>query len=236
MHLGTHHPPGQGPGLLALPCLLPEHSVCHRSPRGWTDRGTLLPALQVEVKISLNTSRIESCKYTGHKDQCLYLGSKVTLDIASARLTSLVNGIAFTLDFSVIERLSFRLRTSTSKWKMPSFALWNHSLVFMDYSQGLFVIEMIHAETKSNVKSPGNRYFIFQLLLSVASGKACTDFLPWEPKSINCYRTFLTAGKLGRTTSPSIIWFITQSFQLTVTVMPQKSPATVFLIPWESFS
>lgn len=66
----------------------------------------------------------------------------------------------------------------------------------MGYSQGLFVIELINAEIKSNVKSPGNSYFIFRLLLSVASGKAYTYFFPWEPKSINCYSKFLTAGEL----------------------------------------
>jgi len=44
----------------------------------------------------------------------------------------------------------------------------------MDYSQALFVIEMINADIKFNVKSPGNSYFIFQLLHSVASGKAYT--------------------------------------------------------------
>lgn len=158
-----------------------------------------------KVKISLNISRIQSCNHIGHKDQCLYLGSEVKLDSPSVCLTLLVNSIAFTLNFSVIERLSFRLRTSTSKWKMSSFALWNHSFVFMDYSQGLFVIEMINAEIKSDVKSPGNNYFIFQLLLSVASGKPYTYFLPWEAKSISCYRQFLTAGNLRWTTSHSII-------------------------------
>lgn len=153
------------------------------------------------------------------------------LDIPSVHLTLVVNSIAFTLNFSVIERLPFRLRTSTSKWKMSSFALWNHSLVFMDYSQGLFVIEMINAEIKTNVKSPGNSYFVFQLLLSVASGKAYTYFLPWEPKAVNCYSKFLTAGKLRWTTSHSIIWFITQSFQLTVIIIPQKSPTMPFFFP-----
>lgn len=106
----------------------------------------------------------------GHKEKCLYPESEVKLSIASVCLTLLVNITASTLNFSVIERLPFRPRMSTSKWKMSSFALWNHSFVFMDYSQGLFVIEMINAEIKSNVKSPGNSYFIFQLLLSVTSG------------------------------------------------------------------
>lgn len=123
-----------------------------------------------EVKISPKFSRIQSFKHIGHKEKCLYPESEVKLRIASVCLTLLVNITASTLNFSVIERLPFRPRMSTSKWKMSSFALWNHSFVFMDYSQGLFVIEMINAEIKSNVKSPGNSYFIFQLLLSVASG------------------------------------------------------------------
>lgn len=149
-----------------------------------------------KVKIGFTVFRIQSCKHIVHKDNCLYLGSEVKLGIPSVHLTLLVNSISFPLNFSVIERLPFRLRTSTSKWKMSSFALWNHSLAFMGYSQGLFVIELINAEIKSNVKSPGNSYFIFQLLLSVAPGKAYTYFFPWEPKSINCYSKYLAAGEL----------------------------------------
>lgn len=123
-----------------------------------------------KIKPSSNFSRIQSFKHIGPKEKCLYPGSEVKLNIASVCLTLLANITASTLNFSVIERLPFRLRMSMSKWKMSSFALWNHSFVFMDYSQGLFVIEMINAEIKSNVKSPGNSYFIFQLLLSVTSG------------------------------------------------------------------
>lgn len=121
------------------------------------------------VKISPNFSRIQSFKHIGHKEKCLYPGSEAKLNIALVCLTLLVNITASTLNFSVIERLPFRSRMSMGKWKMFSFALWNHSFVFMDYSQGLFVIEMINAEIKLNVKSPGNSYFIFQLLLSVTS-------------------------------------------------------------------
>lgn len=68
-----------------------------------------------KVKISLNVFRIQSCKHIWHKDKSLYLGSEVKLDIPSIRLTLLVNSIAFPLNFSVIERLPFRLRTSASK-------------------------------------------------------------------------------------------------------------------------
>lgn len=68
-----------------------------------------------KVKISFTVFRIQSCKHIVHKDNCLYLGSEVKLGIPSVHLTLLVNSISFPLNFSVIERLPFRLRTSTSK-------------------------------------------------------------------------------------------------------------------------
>lgn len=68
-----------------------------------------------KIKPSSNFSRIQSFKHIGPKEKCLYPGSEVKLNIASVCLTLLANITASTLNFSVIERLPFRLRMSMSK-------------------------------------------------------------------------------------------------------------------------